>query len=131
MEEEGIPLLSCEFSFSQEVDERGMPISIVKSGTIDLTLASMDDEELVSWAMGSEDKNGKIVFSGIESTRAFKTLKFDFGHCVKYHERFTRDAEMVIDLSISAMIVTVGNSSHGIIWPGYTPPSSYDAPFSD
>jgi len=94
MEEEGIPLLSCEFSFSQEVDERGMPISIVKSGTIDLTLASMDDEELVSWAMGSEDKNGKIVFSGIESTRAFKTLKFDFGHCVKYHERFTRDADL-------------------------------------
>jgi hypothetical protein len=119
-EQEGIPLNSCDFTFEQDVDQKGLPISGVKGGTINVEFASFDDPDIIWWMMSaSSDKNGKIVFAGIEAGKAYKTLEFKDGRCVKYHESFSRDAEMTVELSISAREITVSGATHSNSWWGY------------
>jgi len=119
-EKDGIPLNSCEFSFSQDVDQRGFAISKVKGGIIHLSYASFDDPEILYWMISSEaDKNGKIQFSGVESAKAFKTLEFKDGRCINYHESFSRDKEMTVELTISAREIIVSGVDHANSWSGY------------
>lgn len=119
-ESEGLPLNSCDFQFKQEVDERGLPVSTVRGGIIDVSFASLDDSDLIYWMISSAaDKNGKIVFSGMESSKAFKTLEFKDARCIKYHERFQRDFEMTVDLTISAREIIICDVTHANSWSGY------------
>jgi hypothetical protein len=118
-EQEGIPLDSCDYAFTQEVDQRGMPVSEVQIGIINMSFACIEDTELVWWGMGNVSKNGKIVFSGMESTKAFKTLAFQDAFCIKYHEKFVRNTDMTIDMTISARFIDLSGVSYGESWPGY------------
>jgi hypothetical protein len=118
-EKEGIPLSSCDFAFTQEVDQMGMPVSTMQIGIINMSFSSIDDTDLAWWGMGSETKNGKLVFTGLESSKAFKTIDFQDAFCIKYHEFFVRDAEMRIDLTISARVLELSNVSHADFWPGF------------
>jgi hypothetical protein len=119
-EKDGIPLNFCEFSFSQDVDQRGLPVSAVKGGLIHLSYGSFDDPEILYWMISEKaDKNGKILFSGVESSKAFKTLEFKDGRCVSYRETFTRDNEMLVELTISVREITVSGIDHVNSWSGY------------
>jgi len=119
-EKDGIPLSSCEFSFSQEVDQRGLPVSAVKGGIIHLSYAGFDDPEILLWMILPEaDKNGKILFSGQEASKAFKTLEFKDARCVSYRESFSRDKEMLTELIISAREITISDVNHSNNWSGY------------
>jgi hypothetical protein len=119
-EKDGIPLKTCEFSFSQDVDQRGLPESSVRGGIIKLTYGSFDDPEILWWMVSSlADKNGKILFTGVESSKAFKTLEFNDARCVFYRETFNRDEEMITELTISARSITVSDVNHTNAWSGY------------
>jgi len=119
-EKDGIPLNTCEFSFSQEVDQRGLPVSAVRGGIIRLSYGSFDDPEILWWMISSEaDKSGKILFSGIESSKAFKTLEFKDARCISYHETFSRDNEMLVELTLSTRQITISGVDHINIWSGY------------
>jgi hypothetical protein len=119
-EKDGIPLNTCEFSFSQEVDQRGLPVSAVRGGIIHLSYGSFDDPEILWWMISSEaDKSGKILFSGIESSKAFKTLEFKDARCISYRETFSRDNEMLVELTLSTRQITVSGVDHKNIWSGY------------
>jgi hypothetical protein len=120
LEGEGIPLLSCEYSFTQETDERGLPKSVVKGGIIKLSFNSMEDEELIWWMISAQsDKNGKIVFAGEEGEKIFKTLEFTDARCVYYHESFIRSADMTNEITISARELTVSGVRHTNKWTNY------------
>ncbi len=117
---EGIPLLTCNFSFSQEIDDRGLPKSIVKGGVINLSFKSMDDEEIMWWMVSSQaDKNGKITFAGEEGEKVFKTLEFKDARCVAYKESFVRDVEMIQEITISAREITVSGATFSNSWTKY------------
>jgi hypothetical protein len=119
-EKDGIPINYCEFGFNQEIDQRGLPVSAVKGGIIKLSYSSFDDPEIVWWMISSEaDKNGRILFSGIESSKAFKTLEFKDGRCVSYRETFNRDQEMLVEITISAREITLSGVDHANNWAGY------------
>lgn len=120
LENDGIPLLSCDYSFEQEVDERGLPKAVVKGGTINLSFISMDDAEIMWWmiAQGS-DKNGRILFSGDEDKKVFKTVEFSDARCISYREAFSRDENMVCNIIISAREVTVSGVQHKNSWTNY------------
>ena len=119
-EDEGIPLLSCAYSFSQDIDPRGLPTSQVKGGVITLTFISIEDEEIMWWMMSPKaDKNGKILFSGGEGKKVFKTLEFKDARCFYYHETFTRDVEMIEELKISAREISLSGATHTNTWTKY------------
>lgn len=117
---EGIPLLSCNFSFTQDVDQRGLPKSEVKGGVISLVLNSIDDQEIMQWMFSAkDDKSGKITFSGEETEKIFKTVEFKDARCIGYNESFVRDTEMVEEITISAREVTISGVTHTNTWTKY------------
>ncbi len=119
-EDEGIPLLTCDYSFSQDIDQRGLPKSQVQGGVINMSFSSIDDEEIMYWMIYSNaDKNGRIVFSGGEDEKIFKELEFRDARCIYYRETFTRDVEMVEEISISAREISLSGVNHMNTWTKY------------
>ncbi len=119
-ESEGIPLLSCEYSFKQEIDERGLPVSKVKGGLIDISFISIDDSDIMYWMVTSQsDKSGQIIFSGEDGEKVFKTLEFIDARCVYYHDSFYRDGEMTTRLTISTREIKVSGTTHSNQWTNY------------
>ncbi len=119
-EKEGIHLLSCEFRFSQETDQKGLPTSKVHGGMIDLSFASIDDNEIFQWMISEDaDKDGKISFSGDNTTKPFKTLEFKDARLISYEEKFNDQSEMITYLTISAREITISGVKHSNAWLGY------------
>lgn len=117
---EGIPLLTCSYSFTQDIDQRGLPKTEVKGGVITLAFNSIDDQEIMHWMISSKaDKNGKITFSGEDTEKVFKTLEFKDARCIAYHESFIRDREMVEEITISAREISISGVTHLNIWTKY------------
>jgi len=117
---EGIPLLTCSYSFTQDIDQRGLPKSEVKGGVIILSFSSIDDQEIMHWMISSKaDKSGKITFSGEETEKVFKTLEFKDARCISYHESFVRDSEMLEEITISAREVSISGVTHVNTWTKY------------
>lgn len=119
-EQEGIPLLSCTFDFSQDIDDRGLSKSQVRGGVIEMTFSSIDDAEIMWWVFSHKaDKSGEIVFSKGEDTKAFKTLEFKDARCFYYKEFFTRDVEIIQYIKISARKIKISKAEHENMWTHY------------
>lgn len=118
--DKGIRVLSCNFSFSQEIDPSGQATSRVRAGLINLTITGVSDTELVNWMLGRYDrKNGKISFFGINESgvpQESKSLKFQDAFLVHYGESFTDQSEMIINLSISCRKITLSNADWETEW---------------
>lgn len=119
-ENKGIRVLACTFKFTQTTDQRGLPISKVEGGKINVTLAVENDAELLHWMFSeAADKNGKIVYVGMDNGKPLKTLEFWNGRLVKYFESFKDCSKVVVQISISAKKISVAGAYHENIWSGY------------
>jgi hypothetical protein len=117
-EQDGIPMISCDFNFHQQVDHRGVPISRVNGGIINIGLKNENDYDLVLW-MFSQDakKNGKIVFSsGLSDDQAFQTIKFTEAALVTYQQSFSEESEITVNLTISCHKVDISGAAFDNIW---------------
>ena len=124
-EKDGIHLLTCDYSFSQEIDQKGLPTSKVRGGIIGLSFASLEDSEIIQWMISEDaDKNGKITFSGDNNTKPFKTLEFKDARLIHYHESFSDQSQMVLTLSISAREISISGVKYSNVWLGYKEPSA-------
>ena len=119
-EKEGIHLLSCSFRFYQECDGMGLPASRVNGGRVDMSLASIEDNEIIQWMISEDaDKSGKIEFSGDNNTKPFKTLEFKDARLVEYQESFVDQGQMITTLSLSVRQIDISGVKHTNKWLGY------------
>ena len=114
-EEKGIKVLSCGYSFYQKVNEDGYIAGSVRAGLINISISAINDTEIVQWmVLRNDQKSGKISFSGIDPETAapqeIKTLEFYNAILVNYSESFNDEADMVMNLSISAPKIKLSNS---------------------
>jgi hypothetical protein len=112
-EDRGIRVLSCNFSFMQEVDNYGQVSSSVRAGLIDISIPGIKDTEIVQWMLDRYNrKSGKISFIGMGSgaPQEHKSLEFEDAVLVNYNESFADEADMVINLTISARKITISNA---------------------
>jgi len=124
-EQDGIQLLSCDFRFYQEIDKKGLPTSRVHGGIIDLSFISIEDNEITQWMISEDaDKNGKIIFSGDNNTKPFKTIDFIDARLIQYQENFTDKSQMITTLSISTREITISGVRYSNVWLGYKEPSA-------
>jgi len=116
-EQQGIPVLSCDFNFSQDTDGRGMATSNIRGGILNVTLRGIDDAEIIQWMMGTDTlKNGRIAFSGITSTGPGRRIEFEDGFLISYHESFSNETDITIQLVISSRILSISGVEHENLW---------------
>lgn len=116
-EKKGIKILSCDYSFSQDLDGNGQAASNVKAGVINMTIPGVNDSEIIQWMLGRNVmKKGKIDFSGFAETGPHKTLEFEDAVLVYYHESFTDVSDTRIDLSISCRKIKLSGIAYEALW---------------
>jgi hypothetical protein len=119
-ENEGISLMSCDYHFSQSIDNKGLANSIVQGGVINLSFISIDDNELIQWMISEEeDRDGKILFIGDSNSKPFRTLEFKDARLISYNESFSDQSYMITSLSISVRQFILQGIKHTNAWLGY------------
>lgn len=119
-EQKGIRVLACDFEFSQETDQRGLPVSNVKGGKVNVSIAVENDAEILHWMFTeAADKNGKIIFTGMHNGKSLKTIEFWNGRLIRYYESFTDQGEVIVQLTISAKKMAIAGATHENVWSGY------------
>ena len=113
----GLPVLSCDFSFNQDMNAIGEAKSIVRGGIINLTLRGIDDPEILQWMMGTNTlKDGMISFTGFTTEGVGRKIEFSDGFLVSYHESFTNESDIVVQLVISCRQLTISGVEHENKW---------------
>jgi hypothetical protein len=116
-QEKGIKILSCDFSFSQDVDATGNVNSKVKAGLINVTIPGIDDPEILQWMLiRDEQKDFKISFSGFIDTDPHRTIEFREAYLVYYQETYTENSDIVIRLTLSSRVVNIKGVSYESNW---------------
>jgi hypothetical protein len=116
-EGKGIKILSCDFSFSQDVDNRGMVASKVRAGLINVTIPGINDTEILEWMLGHDvRKDGKLSFSGYVDTGPHKVVEFEDAVLVSYHESFSDQSDIIVRLTISARVIKITGIMHESLW---------------
>ncbi len=118
--EKGIKILSCDYSFSQDIDSNGRIASNIRSGIVNISIPGKSDSEIVQWMLGKDiRKKIKISYSGVISTGPHKSIEFEDAVLVNYSESFTDQTDIVINLSISSRKITIYGVTHETQWdPG-------------
>jgi hypothetical protein len=116
--QDGLNVVACDFAFSQETDQRGMPTSNVRGGVINVTLKNENDFDILQWMLSSSTKkNGKIkMSSSMADNQSFQTVEFKDGILVNYHQVFSEDSEVLVSITISAREISVGGATFQNIW---------------
>ena len=116
-EDSGIKILSCDYSFSQDVDARGYKTSKVRAGMINITLTGVGDTEIVQWMISDNVlKNAKITFSGGIDTGPQRSIEFKDALLVNYDESFSDQTDITINLTISARTIEISGVKHESKW---------------
>ncbi len=120
LERKGIRVLTCTYSFSQDVNELGFPTSAIRQGFIEVSIPGINDAEIVRWMISRNvRKKGKISFLGVNEggvPQETKKLEFEDAILVNYRETFTDQSDMVIYLTISARIIRLSDESLETQW---------------
>ncbi len=117
LEKQGIKINSLDFSFSQEVDNRGMAVGKVRQGLIYVTLPGIEDPQIIAWMKGNRVfKNFKIVFSGVVDTGKKRTIEFTDALCVYYREAFSDQSDVVVSLTLSARNIKIATEEFDLEW---------------
>ena len=119
-EKKGIKILSCDYSFSQDVDSNGKIASNIRAGIINVSIPGISDTEIVQWMLGRDvRKKGKISFSGVIDTGPHKYFEFEDAVLINYNESFSDQSDIIINLSISSRKIVVSGVTHETQWdPG-------------
>ncbi len=116
-ETKGLKILSYSLSFSQDIDAKGEVVSEVRPGLINLTVQDTGDADIVHWMVANDvRKDGRISLSGVVVSGPHKSIEFEDGVLVSYHESFTDKSDSIINLSISVRKLTVAGISHEMVW---------------
>lgn len=116
-EDQGIPILSIDFGFTQDVDGRGMATSAIQGGTLNINIRGVDDSELLQWMMDTGSvKNGRISYSGFTSTGPGRRIEFEEAFLVSYNESFANESDISIHIVISCRKLVISGISHENTW---------------
>jgi hypothetical protein len=111
-------LTSCEFGNNQSQGMQGNPTSVTRSNPIVATVESTDDKTLWEWSCDDcSRETGSLVFYAQDSQQVMKQLDFTDAYVCSYKERFNVDDTMVIEVTISAGNVSMGNGEILGGWP--------------
>ena len=117
---DGIDVLKCDYALHRDVDTKGRPSSGVYGGTINLTVESTDDTTIIE-SMVNQYKpiDGAITFKKDDEDAKMKEVTWTKGYITRFQEGFDHQGNhpMVVDFTISAETIKIGNAEHKNEWP--------------
>lgn len=112
-------VLDCSYQMHQEVDATGRPSSITRGGRVNVSVESTQETDLFEWMCNNfERKDGSVIFYKRDSDATMKELKFKEGYLIKFDEQYNSGNvnPMVVNFTISAKEIAMGNGSHSNDW---------------
>ena len=114
-------VLSSEYAFSRDTDKKGKIASNVYGGRISISIESTADTTVIEAMLNSQFKaiEGKIVYKKSEEDAKMKEIEFKNAYVVYYKETLAvnGDVPMVINFTISAEEISIGNAAIHNRWP--------------
>ncbi len=115
--DKGIKVLSFDFSFSQDVDNRGMVNSDIRAGLVHISIPGIDDTGIIQWMLGRDTrKDCHISFSAIVDSGPRRTIDFLDAVLVNYHESYSDPSDIVINLTISSRKIKIRDAEYENHW---------------
>jgi hypothetical protein len=112
-------VLSCSYSFHQDIDNTGRPSSVTRGGVVNIVIESTDDTSLFEWMCDSYmKKDATITFNKRDEDSKMKELEIGEAYLVGYEESFddAGSGAMIQSLSLSAKNIKLGNGEHENEW---------------
>jgi len=112
-------ILSLAYSLDQEVDDKGMPSTILKIGKINIQLESTGDTVFFEWVCNSFlRKDGTISLIKRDTDATLKEIKFLNAYLISYKESFAaeNDNPTIEHLVLSAEEIQSGTGSYSTKW---------------
>ena len=114
-------VLSSDYAFSRDTDKKGKIASNVYGGRISMRIESTADTTVIEAMLNSQFKaiEGKIIYKKSEEDAKMKEIEFKNAYIVYYKETLdvNGDVPMVINFTISAEEISVGNAAIHNRWP--------------
>ncbi len=119
-EGEDFDVIKCDYTIERDVDSKGRPSSNLYGGKIHITVESTSKISLFD-KMASQFKpnTGTISFKKDDEDATMKELKWENGYIIGLDEgiNIVGDNPMLIQLTISAQTITVGDAEFKQNWP--------------
>ena len=106
-------LESCSYSFSQGIDLNGKPQTEVRGGTIFLTYASLPQEDMLRWMLGSvQYEDGAIVICD-DNDEPLEKIIFEQAACVGLEIEYTQTGKSYnhTKITLQARKIKVGGTT--------------------
>ena len=113
-------VLKCDYELTRDVDTKGRPSSGVYGGTVNLSVESTDDTSIVESLVNQfKPVDGKVTFKKSDEDAKLKELSWEKGYFIKFKEFFniSGNQPMLIDFTVSAQVIKIGNAEHKNDWP--------------
>src|SRR3954470_4830738 len=115
-----IDVLKCDYALRRDVDAKGRPSSLVYGGTINFSIESTDDTSIIETMVNQyKPTNGTVTFKKTDEDAKMKEVSWEKGYITSYREGIdiTGTTAMLIDFTISAEKIKIGNAEHKNNWP--------------
>ena len=116
--QDGIPISSFNFSFSQTIGQTGQPTSRVNGGIINLSIQDLNDFDIYSWMFSQNaKKKGKIVLASDKETgQSFQTVAFTDAVLINYDQIFSESGGVIVNLTISCREMDISGAQFFNLW---------------
>lgn len=109
-----------DYCIERDVDAKGRPASHLYGGLIRIIIESTEDTTILeNMVTQFNPHNGTIEYKKGDEEAVMKELNWEQGYIIKFKE--TADVEgkkaMVIDFTVSAKILKIGNAVFEQSWP--------------
>lgn len=118
--DDALQVISCNYSLSQSIDDKGRVSSKVYGGTVFLQVDSSETSSLWEWMVDPDGKkaSAKVEFKNVDAESTQKTLDMTDVYCVQYSESFSETGSnpMTTSLTLSAREIKLNNVPHTNRW---------------
>ncbi len=117
---EEFTVLKSRYSIDQSDDETGLPAERSKAGKLFVTVESVKNTEVISWAMSNKGlKDGELVLYNRDAISVFRKVEFKQAYCLKFEEIFDAidNNPLMSEIIISAKELVIRDAVHKNNWP--------------
>lgn len=104
-------VLKVEYEFDQKTDIEGQMSGVPRGGQIYVKVKALNDgcPDLLAWMVDPNlAKSGQIDFLETKTTKAMKSIKFNGGYCIDFHERWEDNVGHIEEIIISCQKINFG-----------------------